>query len=118
VVDAFGYRLVCVFSPAGRAALYALPEEQASFRLATRHLLSLSSRRAVRGTANDCADALRRRGRGRYLANLEAAVRLEIAERGDAGTFEVFATMRRLDIGSAWRRGSGRRRRRRPGSIA
>ena len=97
VVDAFGYRLVCVFSPAGVRALYALPEDQASFGLATRHLLSLKlppelfeGRRTTARTLFGGEDV------ERYLANLEAAVRLEIAERGDAGTFEVFATMRRL----------------------
>ena len=97
VVDAFGYRLVCVFSPAGVRALYALPEDQASFGLATRHLLSLKlppelfeGRRTTARTLFGGDDV------ERYLANLEAAVRLEIAERGDAGTFEVFATMRRL----------------------
>ena len=30
---AFGYRLLCVFSPTGVQALYALPEDQASFGL-------------------------------------------------------------------------------------
>jgi cytochrome P450 len=97
VVDAFGYRLVCVFSPAGVRALYALPEDQASFGLATRHLLSLKlppelfeGRRTTARTLFGGEDV------ERYLANLEAAVRLEIAEHGDAGTFEVFATMRRL----------------------
>jgi cytochrome P450 len=97
VVDAFGYRLLCVFSPAGVRALYALPEDQASFGLATRHLLSLKlppelfeGRRTTARTLFGGEDV------ERYLANLEAAVRLEIAERGDAGTFEVFATMRRL----------------------
>jgi len=97
VVDAFGYRLLCVFSPAGVRALYALPEDQASFGLATYHLLSLKlppelfeGRRTTARTLFGGEDV------ERYLANLEEAVRLEIAERGDAGTFEVFATMRRL----------------------
>src|SRR5262245_32040103 len=39
VVDAFGYRLVCVFSAAGVRALYALPEETASKGLADLALL-------------------------------------------------------------------------------
>jgi len=97
VVDAFGYRLLCVFSPAGVRALYALPEDQASFGLATYHLLSLKlppelfeGRRTTARTLFGGEDV------ERYLANLEEAVRLEIAERGSAGTFEVFATMRRL----------------------
>jgi cytochrome P450 len=97
VVDAFGYRLLCVFSPAGVQALYGLPEDQASFGLATYHLLSLKlqpelfeGRRTTARTLFGGDDV------ERYLANLAEAVRLEIAERVDAGTFEVFTMMRRL----------------------
>ncbi len=39
VVDAFGHRLFCVFSAAGTRALYELPEDQASFGLATYTLI-------------------------------------------------------------------------------
>ena len=39
VVDALGYRLFTVFSPAGVRALYALPEHEASFGLATYELV-------------------------------------------------------------------------------
>ncbi|HVM96459.1 MAG TPA: hypothetical protein VMT89_08715, partial [Candidatus Acidoferrales bacterium] len=39
VVDAFGYRLFCVFSPQALRQLYALPEDQASFGLATFELV-------------------------------------------------------------------------------
>src|SRR5262245_37994018 len=97
VVDAFGYRLFCVFSPAGVRALYGVPEDSASFGLATRHLLSLKlppelfeGRRTTARTLFGGEDV------ERYLANLEDAVGLEIAERGESGTFEVFETMRRL----------------------
>jgi hypothetical protein len=96
-VDAFGYRLFCVFSPAGVRSLYALAEDQASFGLATYHLLSLKlppelfeGRRTTARTLFGGEDV------ERYLASLETAVRFEIAERGTAGTFEVFATIRRL----------------------
>jgi len=97
VVDAFGYRLFCVFSPAGVRALYGVPEDHASFGLATRHLLSLKlppelfeGRRTTARTLFGGEDV------ERYLANLEDAVGLEIAERGESGSFEVFETMRRL----------------------
>ena len=97
LVDAFGYRLFCVFSPAGVRALYAVPEDHASFGLATRHLLSLKlppelfeGRRTTARTLFGGDDV-----QG-YLANLEEAIRLEIAAWGAAGTFEVFSTMRRL----------------------
>ena len=39
VLDGLGYRLFFVFSPAGVRALYAAPEEQASFGLATFELV-------------------------------------------------------------------------------
>ena len=39
VVDAFGYRLFCVFSPKGVRARYRLEEAQASFGLATYELV-------------------------------------------------------------------------------
>ena len=35
LTDVFGYRLFCTFSPEGVRRLYALPEEEASFGLAT-----------------------------------------------------------------------------------
>ena len=39
VTDAFGFRLLCVFTPEGVAALYSLEEKQASFGLATYRLI-------------------------------------------------------------------------------
>ena len=83
LVDAFGYRLFCVFSPAGVRALYAVPEDHASFGLATRHLLSLKLRPELfegrRTTARTLFGGDDVQG---YLANLEEAIRLEIAAWG------------------------------------
>src|SRR5438552_1478060 len=39
IVDAFGFRLFCVFSPEGVRALYQFPEAEASFGLATYRLI-------------------------------------------------------------------------------
>ena len=39
VTDAFGYRLLCLFSPEGVQSLYSLEEKQASFGLATYTLI-------------------------------------------------------------------------------
>src|SRR4051794_3264370 len=39
VTDAFGFRLMCVFSPEGVQSLYALEEKNASFGLATYRLI-------------------------------------------------------------------------------
>ena len=56
LVDAFGWRLFCLFSPEGVRALYALPEQQASFGLATfnlvfRHKAPLELVNPSRGTS-------------------------------------------------------------------
>ena len=39
VVDAFGFRMFCVFSAAGARRLYEVPENEASFGLATYRLI-------------------------------------------------------------------------------
>lgn len=75
VVDAFGYRLFAVFSPAGVRQLYALPESQASFGLATYELV-LKHKLPLELLA----------GRRNFPHTLF----------GGQGTCEVFATMRRL----------------------
>ena len=98
VVDAFGYRLFCVFSPAGVRRLYALAENEASFGLATFELVMkrkvpielLAGRRTFPHHLfgkQDVED---------YLGCLEDAVRQQLDELGEHGSFEVFAIMRRL----------------------
>lgn len=98
LVDAFGYRLFSVFSPTAVRQLYALAESQASFGLATYELVLkhklplelLAGRRNYPHTlfgGQDVED---------YLDHLEGAVALQIAELGDSGQFEVFASTRRL----------------------
>src|SRR6185436_15979889 len=98
VVDAFGYRLFCVFSPEGVRRLYALEEHEASFGLAT---FELVIRRKVplellAGRRTLPHDLFGKQDVEDYLDSLESAVALQIDELGDAGTFEVFALARRL----------------------
>lgn len=97
VVDAFGFRLFCVFSPLGVRALYALKESEASFGLATFTLLKLKlpaelfvGRRVTphRLFAGDDV--------ARYLRTLDDAMTVELDELGSHGQFEVFEEMRRL----------------------
>lgn len=97
VVDAFGYRLFCVFSPTGVRTLYALREDEASFGRATHDLLTLklppelfADRRVTPHRLFASEDV------SRYLENLERAVAAALDELGTDGTVEVFATMRRL----------------------
>ena len=83
--------------PGGRAALYALPEAQASFGLATYdRAQAQAAARAVRRAAQLAAYAVRRGGCRALPRNLEAASRLRSRSCGSSGAFEVFAEMRRL----------------------
>lgn len=97
LVDAFGKRLFCVFSPAGVRRLYELPEEEASFGLATFELLRAKVPIEVfLGRRNRPHDLFGSQEVERYLDVLEEAVRMELDELGTDGRFEIFARMRRL----------------------
>jgi cytochrome P450 len=97
VVDAFGRRLFCVFSPAGVRTLYALPESQASFGLATYNLLRLKiPPELFIGRRNGPRTLFAGEDVERYLGTLERAVGEEIALLGPDGRFEIFEQMRRL----------------------
>jgi cytochrome P450 len=97
-VDAFGWRLFCVFSAAGVRALYALPEREASFGLATfelafRHKAPLE---LVVGRRTRPHDLFGSQEVETYLGHLERAVARALDELGPAGRFEAFAWARRL----------------------
>lgn len=97
LVDAFGHRLFCVFSPQGVRRLYELPEEEASFGLATFNLLKAKVPIEVfLGRRNRPHDLFGNQEVERYLDVLEESVRLEIEELGASGRFEIFSEMRRL----------------------
>jgi cytochrome P450 len=98
VVDAFGYRMFSVFSPQGVQALYALPEHEASFGLATYELVMRRKlpTELVIGRRNRPHDLFGAQEVEDYLEHLEWAVAQQIDELGAAGTFEIFALMRRL----------------------
>jgi cytochrome P450 len=98
VVDAFGFRLFCVFSPEGVRALYALPENQASFGLATFNLVFKHKApiELVVGRRHRPHDLFGSQEVEGYLGTLERAVALQLDELGDAGRFESFAFARRL----------------------
>jgi cytochrome P450 len=97
LVDAFGWRLFCVFSPDGVRRLYELPEREASFGLATFQLIKYKvPTELLVGRRNGPHHLFGNQDVERYLENLEEAMRLELDELGAAGTFEVFTRMRRL----------------------
>jgi len=98
VLDGLGYRLFFVFSAAGVRALYAAPEEQASFGLAT---FELVLKRKIpfelaAGRRTLPHDLFKNPDVEIYLANLERAVALEIEALGSSGTFEAFTEAKRL----------------------
>jgi cytochrome P450 len=97
VVDAFGHRLFCVFSPEGVRSLYAQPEEEASFGLATYTLIkSKVPIELLLGRRNHPKALFGNAKVEGYLDNLHTAVTQEIECLGPNGSFEVFAEMRRL----------------------
>jgi cytochrome P450 len=98
VLDGLGYRLFFVFSPAGVRALYAAPEHEASFGLATFELVmrrKLPLELAL-GRRNRPHDLFKNPDVEGYLDHLEAAMALELAELGPRGRFEAFAEAKRL----------------------
>ncbi len=98
VVDAFGWRLFCTFSPAGVRALYAFPEHEASFGVATYNLVFRHKApvELVIGRRTRPHDLFGNQELEGYLAQLERAVARQMDELGARGRFEAFAWMRRL----------------------
>jgi cytochrome P450 len=97
VVDAFGHRLFCVFSAAGTRALYELPEDQASFGLATYTLIKAKvPLELLLGRRNHPKNLFGSQKVETYLDHLHQAVDLEVDQLGASGRFEVFTEMRRL----------------------
>jgi cytochrome P450 len=97
LVEAFGYRLFCVFSPEGVKGLWALPEAQASKGVADFGMLAhkvpgdlFVGRRTFPHMlfAREDVEA--------YLDNLVAAVGLVLDALGARGELEAFAHSRRL----------------------
>jgi cytochrome P450 len=97
VIDAFGFRLFCVFSPAGVRRLYELPEREASFGLATYRLIGFKLPPELlagrRNAPHQLFGAQKVEG---YLRALDDAVSVELAELGSSGRFDVFDECRRL----------------------
>ncbi|MGB5813382.1 MAG: cytochrome P450, partial [Polyangiales bacterium] len=97
VVDAFGYRLFCVFSAVGVRSLWALPEEIASKALADLALLSHKAPvELFEGRRTFPHDLFAKDDVRAYLSNLRSAVDTELAELGESGVIEAFAFAKRL----------------------
>ncbi len=97
VTDAFGFRLLCLFSPEGVQSLYALEEKRASFGLATYTLIKFKMpEELLFGRRVTPHQLFGRELTESYLSALDQAMTDELATLGSAGTFEVFTEMRRI----------------------
>jgi len=97
IVDAFGYRMFCVFSPEGVRRLYELPEREASFGLATYRLIGFKlPPELLSGRRNGPHHLFGSQQVEGYLRVLEEAVTVELDELGPSGRFDLFAECRRL----------------------
>jgi cytochrome P450 len=95
--EAFGFDLFCVLGPLGVASLYALPESEASFGLATYRLIGFKlPPELIAGRRNTPHSLFGATDVERYLADLDDAVARQLEELGASGRVEVFDLMRRL----------------------
>ena len=97
VVDALGHRFFCVFGAAGVRSLYALPEREASFGLATYTMIRTKVPDELFGDIRNPPHKLfgNQKVEG-YLADLDDAMGAELDRLGDRGTFDAFAEARRI----------------------
>jgi cytochrome P450 len=97
VTDAFGFRLLCLFSPEGVKSLYALEEKNASFGLATYTLIKFKMpEELLFGRRVTPHQLFGRELTETYVSALHDAMATEIAQLGRTGTFEIFTEMRRI----------------------
>ncbi len=97
LVEAFGYRLFCVFSPEGVKGLWALPEAEASKGVADFGMLAHKVPAELFAGRRTFPHMLfAREDVEVYLGNLVSAVDLELETLGTRGEFEAFAHCRRV----------------------
>jgi len=99
LVDVFGYKLFCVFSPAGLRSLYAAPEEDASFGMATFDMLGFKTPLDIFMDADiDLFYELLEPERvSAYLADFAAVIAEVTGTWGDSGEFDLFDEIRTLE---------------------
>lgn len=109
LLDAFGFELLFVFSPAGVRALYQLPERLASFEQATRTLIGFKlPNELLSGDIGMFHRLFGRANMSAYLGHLREAVHEELAELGPSGEIELFTAMKRVVHRLAFRCWAGR----------
>lgn len=97
LLELFGFRLLCLFSPEGLRSLYQLPEKQASFSEATRTLIGFKlPAELIGGDMSMFHQLFGRDQLERHLAQIQGAVRDSLAGLGDTGEIEIFSHMKQL----------------------
>lgn len=98
-VDLFGFPLLVCFSARGLQSLYALPEETASFGLATFDMIGFKTPSEIFADVDPALfrDALQPTGLPGQLAVMDAVVEAELARWGEAGEIELFEAIRTLE---------------------
>ena len=109
LLDVFGYQLFCTFSGPGLASLYRLPEEDASFGLATYDLIGFKTPLEVFLDASkdlfyELLTVQRVNG---YLKDIAEIADAEFARLGQSGEFEIFDRIRTLEQRMGYRLWAG-----------
>ncbi len=99
LVDVFGFQLFCVFSNTALENFYKLPEDQASFGLATFDLMGFKTPSEIFADAmpNLFYKLLTLKQVNGYIADIVDVVELEIDRLGEGGEFEIFDQIRTLE---------------------
>lgn len=99
LVDVFGYKLFCVFSPAGLKSLYAAAEDEASFGMATFDMLGFKTPLEIFMDADIDLfyELLLPEKVAAYVKDFSDVVAQVIAEWDDAGEINVFDAIRTLE---------------------
>ncbi len=99
LVDVFGYRLFCVFSPRALQSLYAVAEEDASFGMATFDMMGFKTPLEIFADADidlfyELLTVERVRG---YLPAFNQVLAMELERWGTNGELDVFDAIRTLE---------------------
>ena len=99
LVDVFGYKLFCVFSPAALKSLYAVAEEEASFGMATFDMLGFKTPLQVFLDADIDLfyELLLPEKVEAYLHDFAEVIRQVTEEWGESGELDVFDEIRTLE---------------------
>ena len=98
-VDLFGFPLLFSFSPRGLQSLYALPEDEASFGLATFDMIGFKTPTEVFADVDPAIfrEALAPSRLPAQVALIDAVVQMELERWGDAGETDIFDAIRTLE---------------------